>query len=86
MANQLFCVVILNKYKKNVVVPVNWISRFNLADSVNESLNRHDNRLIFYAKDLSMEPKFDTEIAKSFDENVSACHWGKTVKCYSKFI
>lgn len=84
MANQLSCIVFLNKYKKNLVVPVSWCSPFDLVDSVNEGLNRHINRTIFYSNDITTKPQFEIGIAASFDENVPGCHWGKMLKCYSK--
>lgn len=86
MANQLFCVVFLNKYSKNLVVPSVWCSPFDLAHSVNYSLNRHTNRTIFYANDFAIQPKFGIGIAESFDKNVQSCHWGKIVKCFSEYI
>lgn len=84
MANQLFFVVFLNKYKKNLVVPASWCSPFDLAESVNVGLNRHTNRTIFYVNDITATPQFGIGIANSFNENVHGCHWGKIIRCFSE--
>lgn len=86
MANQLFCVVFLNKYKNNLVVPSAWVTPFDLAESINEGLNRHKNRTIFYVNDITAEPEFGLGIADSFDENVRSCNWGKLLRCFSKLL
>lgn len=84
-ANQLFRIVFLNKYRRNLIVPSNWCSPFDLASEVNFGVNRNQNRTVFYTNDLNTAPRFGIGIADAFDENVHGCHWGKIVRCFGEF-
>lgn len=81
----LYLVVHLNGLQKNVCVPDFWCDSFNLAQQINEGLNRNVNHLIFYSSDLTKEPDFSLPILNGrFDDANDHCYFGKVIRTFSK--
>lgn len=80
----LFYNVILVKYKKNIIIPSHWCKTIDIAEAINEGLNRNKNHVIFYSKELTKEANFELAVDGALDLENDGCFWAKIVKCFSK--
>lgn len=85
MAFNLFYSAILVKYKKNVIIPHNWCKTLNIAETMNEGLNRNTNHVIFYSVDMDKQGNFELPIDKILDLNEDGCYWAKIVRCFGEY-
>lgn len=81
----LYFAVYLTELKKNVLVPDYWVDTLNLAESINEGLNKNKNHLIFVSPDLNKEPDFSTSVRHTLDLDTDGCYIGKVVRAFSEY-
>lgn len=79
----LYLAAHLDKPKKNVLIPDYWCDTFNLAESINEGLNKHKNHLIFCSPDLNKIPDFSLIPRETFDSNGDGCYFGKILRAFN---
>lgn len=84
MASNLFYCAVLLKSKQNVVLPAKWCPKLDIAEAMNEGLNRNKNHLIFYSKDVTMELNFEMPVNEEHTSNLESdgCFWAKIVKIF----
>lgn len=83
--NLYFCVYLV-EHKKNILIPRKWCT-IDLAYSINSSLNRNANYVIFYAPNDEAEPNFNLPILNGkFNPRVAGCHVAKLTYCYCEYI
>lgn len=80
----LYLAAYLKDFNRNVLIPDFWCDTFDLAESINEGLNRNKNHLIFLSPDLSKVPDFSLPVRKTLDLNTDGCYFGKIVFSFSK--
>lgn len=80
----LYFVAFLNDHNKNVLIPDFWCDGFDLAKSINESLNRNENHLIFHSPNIKNDPDFTLPVRPTLDLNIDGCYFGKIVRAFSK--
>lgn len=90
----MYYVAFLHRFRKNIVVPVNWIMNYTAQwkKFVNRGLNQTQRHRIFYTEDpcafdengallLNFQPNFDLDAVEFPNEG---CYDGKLVKFFSK--
>lgn len=81
----LYFAAYLTEFKKNVLIPDYWVETLNLADSINEGLNKNKNHLVFVSPDLNKEPDFSLPVRHTLDLNTDGCYLGKVIRAFSEF-
>lgn len=66
-------------------IPPSWCGNFDMAESMNVSINKNINRRIFFSPDESIPPIFKLPLAETFDENHDACYLTKFMKVFNTF-
>lgn len=82
----LYLAVYLDDAKKNVFVPDYWCGTFDLASTINNGLNKHQNHLIFFSRDLNKISDFSLHVRTKLDSNIDGCYFGKVTRAFSKRI
>lgn len=77
--------VILCCDKTMLHIPAAWCGNFDLAVSMNQSINKNIKRRIFFSPDESKSPNFKLPLAETFDENHDACYTAKILKVFNTF-
>lgn len=68
----------------NLVVPIKWVQKLNLAECGNGGINSDVMVTIFYSPDKSKDANFSLLIQNVFDEHADACFLARANKFYGE--
>lgn len=82
----MYFYVVLTKSKKKLVVPAQWVFGINVPASMNYSVNKKVDHLIFYSPNQNSDPVFSSQVEDDFDESKNACYHARICQCFGKKV